>query len=317
MDLTGRRFVLVGGAGLIGSHVAERLAQEHVGEIVVFDDLSRGRRDNLAEVRHPGLRLVEGDIRDAAAVRDVVKDAAGVFLLASLWLGECVNDPRRAWDVNVQGSWNVVEACAAAGVERVVYSSSASVYGDAVTTPMDEDHPLANRTMYGATKIACEQMLRAMHDDRGLAYVALRYFNVYGPRMDERGVYVSVIVKALARLLAGESPIIFGDGRQTYDFIHIGDIAEANLAAMRATCSDEVFNVATGVGTSINDLVELLTELTGASVRPEHREEGRSFVTRRVGGPAKAARMLGFRAHTTLREGLADFVERARHRGIM
>lgn len=316
MELAGRRFVLAGGAGLIGSHIAERLAKEDVGEVVMFDDFSRGRRENLAELsRDPRFRLVEGDIRDAAAVRDVVRDAAGVFLLASLWLGECLNDPRRAWEVNVLGSWNVVEACAAAGVERVVYSSSASVYGNAVATPMDEDHPLTNRTMYGATKIACEQMLRAMHDDRGLAYVALRYFNVYGPRMDERGTYVSVIVKALARLLAGEAPIIFGDGSQTYDFVHVDDIAEANLAAMRATCSDEVFNVATGVGTSINDLVALLTELTGANVRPEHREDARSFVTRRIGGTAKAERMLGFRARVPLRDGLADFVEQARRTG--
>ena len=313
MELAGRRFVLIGGAGLIGSHVAERLATEGVGEVVMFDDFSRGRRANLAELsRDPRFRLVEGDIRDAVAVRDVVQDAAGVFLLASLWLGECLNDPRRAWEVNVLGSWNVVEACSAAGVERVVYSSSASVYGNAVMVPMNEDHPLTNRTMYGATKIACEQMLRAMHDDRGLAYVALRYFNVYGPRMDERGTYVSVIVKALARLLAGEAPIIFGDGSQTYDFVHVDDIAEANLAAMRATCSDDAFNVATGIGTSINELVELLTELTGANVRPEHREGERSFVTRRVGGTAKAERMLGFRARMMLRDGLADLVAQAR-----
>lgn len=309
MDLSGRRVMLVGGAGLVGSHVVDRLLAHPVSEIVVFDNFVRGTRANLAAAaRDPRVRIVEGSMTDREAVRRAMAGVDGVFLLASLWLGECVHDPRQAWEVNVIGTWNVVEACRDLGVRRVVYSSSASVYGDALATPMTEDHPFNNRTTYGATKIACEQMLRAVYEQHGLPYVALRYMNVYGVRMDYEGTYVSVIMKVLDRLMAGERPVIFGDGTQVYDFIDVEDAAEANVRAMQADCVDEAFNIGTGAGTSINELVALLLELTGSAVAPEYRPQVQSFVTHRIGSTEKAERLLGFRAATPLREGLQKVV---------
>src|SRR5882672_9577875 len=306
MDITGARLMLIGGAGLVGSHIVDRLVHEPVAEIVVYDNFVRGTRGNLADAaRHPAVRIVDASMTDRAALRRELAGIDGVFLLASLWLGECVNDPRSAWWVNTIGTWNVVEACLDAGVKRVVFSSSASVYGNALAIPMTEDHPFNNRTTYGATKIANEQMLRAVYEQHRLPYVAYRYMNIYGPRMDYHGTYVSVIMKVLDRIFAGEPPVIFGDGTQVYDFIYVDDVAEANVLGMKATCADECFNIGMGVGTSINELVALLLELTGSPLKPEHRRQEQSFVTERVGSTDKATRMLGFTAHTPLRDGLA------------
>jgi UDP-glucose 4-epimerase len=310
MDLAGKRVVLIGGAGLVGSHIVDKLVEEPVGEIVIYDNFVRGTRENLARaLTSPKVRVVEASMTDAAALRRELDGADGVFLLASLWLGECVNDPRSAWEVNTLGTWNVVEACRDLGVGRVVYSSSASVYGNAVVTPMTEEHPLNCRTTYGATKIANEQMLRAICEQHGLPYVGLRYMNIYGPRMDYEGTYVSVIMKVLDRIFAGERPVIYGDGSQVYDFIYVEDVAEANLLAMRADCADEFFNVGMGVGTSINELVEMLLALTGSDLKPEYRPQEQSFVTHRIGSTEKAERLLGFRATTPLEEGLRRVVE--------
>ncbi len=309
MNLAGSRVMLIGGAGLVGSHIVDQLINEPVAEIVVYDNFVRGTRDNLAEAaKSPKVRIVDASILDRDRLRQELKGIDGVFLLASLWLGECVNDPRSAWEVNTLGTWNVVEACLEAGVKRIVYSSSASVYGNALTTPMTEEHPFNNRTTYGATKIANEQMLRAIYEQHKLPYVGLRYMNIYGPRMDYRGTYVSVIMKVLDRIFAGQPPVIFGDGSQVYDFIYIDDIAVANVLSMKADCADECFNVGMGIGTSINGLVSILLELTGSALTPEYRPEAQSFVTERIGSIDKAASMLGFRAKTTLREGLAKVV---------
>lgn len=318
MDLNGRRVLLIGGAGLIGSHIVDKLIDTPVSEIVVFDNFVRGSRANLdAALRSPKVTLVEGSMTDRAALDQVMAGVDGVFLLASLWLGECVNDPRSAWEVNTLGTWNVIEAVRAHGVKRVVYSSSASVYGNAVVTPMTEDHPFNNRTTYGATKIANEQMFRAIHEQYKLSYVGMRYMNIYGVRMDYEGTYVSVIMKVLDRIFAGERPVIFGDGSQVYDFIYVEDAAAANILAMQANCNDEFFNVGMGVGTSINQLVQELLALTGSTLTPEHRAEAQSFVTHRIGSTEKAERLLGFRATTPLREGLRKVVEwRLAQRGI-
>lgn len=305
MDLAGKRIAVIGGAGLLGSHVVEHLTREPVAEVVVFDNFVRGTHRNLAVAEaHPKVRIVEGSITDIGGLRAALEGIDGVFLLASLWLGECLNDPRNAWEVNVLGTWNVAEACRDLGVKRVVYSSSASVYGNAVTTPMTEEHPLNNRTMYGATKIACEQMFRAIHAQSGLPYVGYRYMNIYGPRMDYKGTYVSVIMKVLDRIFAGQPPVIFGDGSQTYDFVYVDDVAEANVLGMKADCADEFFNIGTGVGTTISVLVDVLLELTSSHLRPEYRPEEQSFVTERIGSTDKAARLIGFSARTSLREGL-------------
>jgi len=310
MDLEGKRLVLVGGAGFLGSHIADQLVRVPVKEVVVLDNFVRGVRSNLELAqRSPKLKVVEGSMTDREALRRVLEGADGVFLLAALWLGECVNDPRSAWEVNTLGSWNVVEACRELGVGRIVYSSSASVYGDALATPMTEEHPFNNRTTYGATKIACEQMFRAIHAQHGLPYVGLRYMNIYGPRMDYKGTYVSVIMKVLDRIFAGQRPVIFGDGGQTYDFVFVEDVAEANVLAMKADCADMFFNVGTGMGTTINDVVRHLLALSGSSLQPEYRPEEQSFVTQRIGSTEKAERLLGFRASTPLLDGLRRVVE--------
>jgi UDP-glucose 4-epimerase len=255
------------------------------------------------------VRIVEGSITDPGSLRRSMEGMDGVFLLASLWLGECVNDPKSAWDVNVMGSWNVVEACQALGVKRVVYSSSASVYGNALLTPMTEEHPFNNRTTYGATKVAIEQMFRAIFEQHRLPYVGMRYMNIYGPRMDYRGQYVSVIMKVLDRIYDGKPPLIFGDGSQIYDFIYVEDAARANILGMKADCVDEFFNVGRGVGTTITELVEILLELTGSDLRPEYVPQEQSFVTHRIGSTEKAARLLGFKAGTDVRDGLRKVVE--------
>jgi UDP-glucose 4-epimerase len=310
MDLNGKRIVLIGGAGLVGSHITDQLTKEPVSEIVVFDNFVRGTEGNLAQARrHPKVRVVQASMTDRAALARELKGADGVFLLASLWLGECVNDPRSAWEVNTLGTWNVVEACLDARVKRLVYSSSASVYGNALVTPMTEEHPFNNRTTYGATKIANEQMLRAIFEQHKLPYIGMRYMNIYGPRMDYHGTYVSVIMKVLDRIYAGERPIVFGDGSQVYDFIYIEDVAEANILGMKAECADENFNIGMGIGTSLNELVGMLLDLTGSKLEIEYKPQAQSFVTNRIGSTDKATRLLGFTAHTGLRDGLARVVE--------
>jgi UDP-glucose 4-epimerase len=310
MELTNKRIMLVGGAGLVGSHIVDQLIDTAAAEIVILDNFVRGTRANLAAAaRSPKVRVVEGSMTDRATLDRELRGIDGVFLLASLWLGECVSDPRTAWEVNTLGTWNVVEACLAAGVKRIVYSSSASVYGNAVETPMTEEHPFNNRTTYGATKIANEQMLRAMYEQHKLPYVGLRYMNIYGPRLDYHGTYVSVIMKVLDRIFAGERPVIFGDGSQIYDFIHVADVARANVLAMQADCADENFNIGMGVGTSINELVHILLALTGSRLEPEYRREAQSFVTHRIGSTEKAERLLGFRATIPLRDGLQSVLE--------
>ncbi len=310
MKLENARLLVIGGAGLVGSHIVDELIDEPVAEIVVFDNFVRGTRDNLAAAsRSPKVRVVQASITDREALRRELEGADGVFLLASLWLGECVSDPRQAWEVNTLGTWNVVEACREAGVKRIVYSSSASVYGNAVVTPMTEEHPFNNRTTYGATKIANEQMLRAIYEQHKLPYIGMRYMNVYGPRMDYEGTYVSVIMKVLDRIFANERPVVFGDGSQVYDFIHVSDVARSNILGMKADCADENFNIGMGIGTSINELVSILLELTGSTLRPEYRREAQSFVTHRIGSTEKAQRLLGFRATTSLRDGVRSVVE--------
>lgn len=305
MDLSGARIAVIGGAGLVGSHLVDQLLDEPVSHVVVFDDLTRGTRANLSDAcRDHRVRLVAGSMTDPDALKAALRDVDGVFLLASLWLTECLEDPRRAWMVNVLGTWNVVEACRDLGVTRIVYSSSASVYGNAVTLPMTEEHPFNNRTTYGATKIACEQMLRAVYEQHWLRYVGLRYMNVYGPRMDRRGVYVGVIVRMLDDILAGRPPVIHGDGTQTYDFIYVGDAASANVLAMTSECEDAFVNVGTGKGTSLNELAALILRLTGSSLTPERHPAIQSLVTSRVGSTERAAELLGFRARTSLEEGL-------------
>ena len=310
MDITNKKIALIGGAGLVGSHIVDQLIQEPVSEIIVYDNFVRGSTSNLSEAaRNKKVKIVEASMTDRESLRNHLEGVDGVFLLASLWLGECVNDPRSAWEVNVMGSWNVVDTCRELGVKRVVYSSSASVYGNALFTPMTEEHPFNNRTTYGATKIAIEQMFRAMYEQYKLPYIGYRYMNIYGPRMDYEGTYVSVIMKALDRIFAGQPPIIFGDGSQMYDFVYVKDVANANILGMKADCADEFFNIGMGVGTTINQLVDMLLELTGSDLKPEYQTQAQSFVTQRIGSTQKAENLLRFKAATSLIDGLREVVE--------
>lgn len=309
MNLADSKIVLIGGAGLIGSHLTDLLVAEGAQEIVIFDNLIRGTRANLAPAMRSGcVRLVEGDIRDPAPLRSALQGAKAVFHLAALWLLQCAEDPSAGFEVNVRGTFHVLETCRQLGVEKLIFSSSASVYGDALVSPMGEDHPLNNRNFYGATKVAGEQFLRAFHEMYDLDYAALRYFNVYGPRQDYNGAYVSVIMKVLDRLDAGLPPLIFGDGSQAYDFIYVGDVARANLAALQSDVRDETLNICTGIKTSINELVHLLLELTGSNLEPEYRPAEQQFVIDRLGDPGKARDLMGFECSIPLREGLGKLI---------
>ncbi|HWC27187.1 MAG TPA: NAD-dependent epimerase/dehydratase family protein [Solirubrobacteraceae bacterium] len=309
-DLADSRVLVIGGAGFIGSHVVDRLLAEPVREIVVLDNFARGARNNLdAALVDERVSLVEGSIADVELLDELMAGTDYVWLLAALWLYECVHEPRSAIEINCVGTFNVIDAAHRAGVKKVVYSSSASVYGDALFTPMTEDHPFNNRTMYGATKIAGEQFFRAYHEQHGLDYVGLRYMNVYGPRMDYKGTYVSVIMKVLDRIDAGERPVIFGDGSQAYDFVHVGDVARANVLAMKSDATDVNLNVGTGVKTSIAQLVDVLLEETNAGIEPEYRADEQMFVTHRVGSTAQAEQLIGFRAELPYREGLRSVIE--------
>ena len=309
-ELDNSRILVIGGAGFVGSHIVDQLLEEPVREVVVLDNFVRGTRENLsAAAADERVRIVEGSLLDTDLLAELMAGTDYVFHLAALWLYECVHEPRSAVEVNIVGTFNVMEAAQAAGVKKVVYSSSASVYGDALETPMTEEHPFNNRTTYGATKIAGEQLFRAFNEQHGLDYVGLRYMNVYGPRMDYKGTYVSVIMKVLDKIEAGEAPQIFGDGSQAYDFVHVGDVARANILALKSDATDVNLNVGTGVKTTIKELVDALLEITRADVEPEYLPQEQMFVTHRVGSTALAEELTGFRAEIPYLDGLRSVVE--------
>jgi UDP-glucose 4-epimerase len=319
MDLKGRKLVCIGGAGLIGSHTVDRLLREDVGEVVVYDNMVRGRAENLEQaLKDPRVRIydVGGDILQRDILASALDGADGVFHFAALWLLQCHEYPDSAFEVNVRGTFNVMDACVKQGVKRLVYSSSASVYGDAVTEPMTEDHPFNNQNFYGATKICGEAMLRAYHHRYGLDYVGLRYMNVYGPRQDYRGAYIAVIMKMLDAIDRGDSPTILGDGSEAFDFVAVEDCALANVRAMQADATDSFYNVGTGKRTSLKELAEMLIELTGSAKPIDYAPRSTATLVRnRIGCPEKAAREIGFEAEVPLREGLQRLISwRAAHK---
>lgn len=308
--ITGARFLVTGGAGFVGSTIVDQLLEAGAAEIRVLDNFVRGSMKNLsAVVRRPEVRVHEGDIRDAAVVDRMCEGIDYIFHQAALRITRCAEAPREAVEVLIDGTLNILESAVRHRVRKVVAASSASVYGEPLYLPMDEAHPFNNRTMYGAGKIATEQILRAYYTSSGLPYVAFRYFNVYGPRMDTAGVYTEVMIRWLEAIQTNEPPLIFGDGKQSMDFVFVGDVARANLLAIQSDVSDEVFNIGTGIQTSLSELCALLLRLTDSHLNPEYREARKvANVQARRAATDKAERLLGFRAGISLEQGLQELI---------
>jgi UDP-glucose 4-epimerase len=311
-EFRGSRVLVTGGAGFIGSHIVDQLLASGADEVRVIDDFVRGRHENLEAAKASGrLTLVEGDIRDAELIDRLVAGTDLVFHQAALRITHCADDPVRAVQVMVNGTQNVLESAVRHRIQKVLAASSASVYGEPVQLPMAEDHPFNNRTLYGAAKIANEQMLRSYAEMFGLRYVALRPFNVYGPRMDVHGVYTEVMIRWLQRLSRGEQPVIFGDGSQTMDFVYVGDVARAYLLAAVSDATDIALNAGIGIGTS---LLQLCTAVCAAAGRPDLKpsfEAARKVngVTRRCADTRQAELAIGFRAEVGLEAGLKALVD--------
>lgn len=315
MDISGKKVLVIGGAGFIGSHVVEELLKEDVAKVTIYDNFTRGRRNNIEESLKDSRCEVfpdGGDIRDLDVLNSAVANHEAVIHLAAMWLLHCKEYPRTAFEVNIQGTFNVLEACVNNKVEKLIYSSSASVYGDAVEIPMTEEHPFNNRNFYGATKIAGEAMLRAFHDRYQLNYVGLRYMNVYGPHQDQTAAYTGVIPIMLNKIDSNETPEINGDGSQAYDFITARDAARFNVVALKSEVTDEFFNVGTGVQTSIRNLCELILKLRQSNLQvkynPYSKEDIRRFVQNRIGSTEKSERLLNFQYQDDLESGLLQLI---------
>jgi UDP-glucose 4-epimerase len=303
--------LVTGGAGFVGSTIVDQLLLAGAAEVRVIDNFVRGSWSNLGWALDQGkVQVIEGDIRDASLVNRATEDVNYVFHQAALRITRCAEVPRDAVEVLIDGSLNILEAARRHKVKKIIAASSASVYGEPSYLPIDESHPFNNRTMYGAGKIAMEQMLRAFCETSGLSYIAFRPFNVYGPRMDITGVYTEVLIRWLDAIEAGKPPLIFGDGDQSMDFVYVEDVARANLLAVQSDANDEVFNIGTGIQTTLNELCALLLSVTDSPLQPEHRE-ARSVanVQRRRAAVEKAEVTLGFKAAVSLREGLRSLIQ--------
>ena len=310
MDLSNARVLVTGGAGLVGSHIVDQLVSEGAS-VIIYDSLVRGRLEHLESAReHSDLEVIEGDIRDVEQLADAMKNVDYVFHEAALWLHGCQSEPRKALEINVIGTFNVLEACVNSGVKKVVAASSSSVYGDGSYFPTDEGHPFNNDLFYGATKVADEQLLTCFHKEYGLPFVGLRYLNVYGPRQPFDSAYMDVIMHFLNRIDADEPPIIHGDGTQTVDLVFVDDVATANMKALRSDVSEGFFNVASGIETTLNELADILIELSGkADLKAVHEHRDGKLVTRRLGCPQGAMEALGFKVSIPPREGLRRVIE--------
>ncbi len=313
MDINGKRFLVIGGAGLIGSHTVDQLLKEDVKELIIYDNFARGTKENLKNaLKDNRLKIYDngGDILKTDILNKALKDIDGVFHFAALWLLQCHEFPRSAFDVNILGTFNVIEACVQSNVKKLVFSSSASVYGDAISEPMREDHPFNNKNFYGATKICGEAMLKAFHSRYGLDYIGLRYFNVYGPRQDYRGAYIAVIMKMLDAIDNGESPTIFGDGSEAFDFVAVEDCARANLCAMASSKTDAFYNVGTGIKTSLRELAEILLDITECRKPIKYQASSKAtFVKNRISCPDKAFEEISFKSKIQLVDGLRKLID--------
>jgi len=316
MTLSGKRVLVIGGAGFIGSFVVKELLKSDVAEVVIFDNFTRGTLENIAEpLRDRRCRVfpLGGDIRDSDILGEAVRGADYVFHLAAMWLLHCKDFPRAAFHTNIEGTFNVLEACVRHGVKKLVYSSSASVYGDAIEVPMTEDHPFKNRNFYGATKIAGEAMCTAYNDRYGLRIVGLRYMNVYGPGQDQHAAYTGVIPIMLNKIEDNEAPLINGDGTQAYDFIYVEDVARCNVLAATSDVEMGFYNVGTEVQTTIRELCDLILRMKNSPLKvtykPYSADDARQFVKNRIGSRRKAEQDLGFRYTYSLQQGLQKLID--------
>jgi UDP-glucose 4-epimerase len=315
-SLDGAKVLVIGGAGFIGSHLVKQLLKRPVKEVIIYDNFTRGKIENIKdslEDKRCYIYPYGGDIREVDILNRAMENVDYVFHLAAMWLLHCKDFPRTAFDVNIAGTFNVLEACVNNGIKKLIFSSSASVYGDAVEVPMTEEHPFNNKNFYGATKISGEAMCTAFNDRYGLNIIGLRYANVYGPNQDQKAVYTGVIPIMLNKIETGEPITINGDGSQAYDFIYVEDVAEANIKALEADVDFGFYNVGTGVQTSIKELVNLILKLTGAKneiiYKPYPPDDARQFVKNRILSPEKAERELGFKYRYSLEEGLKKLIE--------
>lgn len=315
-ELKGKRILVTGGAGFIGSFVVQELLKEEVAEVIIYDNFARGKMENIEKSLQDSrchLYPNGGDIRDVDILNDAMKGVDYVFHLAAMWLLHCKDYPRTAFKVNVEGTFNVLEACVKNNVKKLIYSSSASVYGDAVEIPMTEDHPFNNRNFYGATKISCEAMCRAFYDRYGLDYIGLRYMNVYGPGQDQTAAYTGVIPIMLNKIDRNEQPVINGDGSQAYDFIYVEDVARFNVLALKSSHTDRFYNVGTEIQTSIGQLCSLILELKQSDIKVQYKpyseDDARRLVKNRIGSNKKAEEELGFLPKYNLTQGLQRLIK--------
>jgi len=312
MNIQNKTILVIGGAGFIGSHIVDQLLKEGIKRVIIYDNFCRGTYSNIekglsdtrVEVFEAGGDTLQEDILDSA-----VKQADAVIDLAALWLLQCNEYPRAAFEANIRGTFNVLEACEKHNIERLVYSSSASVYGDAIEIPMTEKHPYNNETFYGATKIASEHLFKAYHHRYNLRGVCLRYMNVYGPRQDFKGAYVAVIVKMIDNVLAGKSPVVYGDGSQSYDFVYVEDVARANILSLKSEAPFGFYNVCTGIKTSIKEVSEMILNICDREdLGIKYNESGQTFVKNRIGDTVSSKKDLNFTANVSLRDGLKTLI---------
>ena len=316
MKIVGSKILVIGGAGFIGSFVVSELLKTNVGKVILYDNFARGKNTNVSESLNDSRCEIYpngGDIRDVDILNDAMQGCDAVIHLAAMWLLHCKDFPRTAFHVNIEGTFNVLEACVKNNIKRLVYSSSASVYGDASEVPMTESHPFNNQNFYGATKIAGEAMCRAYHDRYGLSYVGLRYMNVYGPHQDQTAAYTGVIPIMLNKIDANEAPVINGDGTQAYDFIDVEDVARSNICSIESDAVDEFYNVGTGIQTSIKELCDTILDLKQSELKvtynPYSEDDARRLVQNRIGCPKKATTDLGFTYKYDLRTGLQRLID--------
>ena len=312
-ELTNSRVLITGGAGFVGSHITDYLLKENVSEVILLDNFVRGRKENILEpLKSKKTRLVEGDIRDTNLLDTLFKGIDYCFHMAALRITQCAEDPREAKEVMLDGTYNLVEACIRHRVKKTILASSASIYGQASYFPTPEEHPPYNNyTFYGAAKMANELIFRSFYEMYGFQYNALRFFNIYGPRMDTYGKYTEVLIKWYHLIRSGKRPVLFGDGDQTMDFIYVEDIANANILAMKTNSVDQVFNVGSEVETSLKELCHTLLDVMGSDIKPKYISipvERKKVEVRRRLSDTKKIKSIGFQVTHNLKDGLKKLV---------